>query len=427
MTDPLSVTAGIAGLISLGIQVTGSLINFFTSYKAQDTDIARTTTKLESLLDTFRFLEAALQRRIFQPDEQNLLQNIESSVQNCDELIQELNEECEKFNRASTTGIKGTIRVVGRRAAYPFRQSTLQKLDEAISEIRHNISLALDVLQLGDHQNTQDEIIQIRSLLEVVRASQVSSTIRDWLRAPDPAVDHNAACAKCYPGTGTWFVKGSVFTTWLSQDNSFLWLNGFAGCGKSVLCSTAIQHSFRRKKDDRGVGIAFFYFTFNDSSKQDESAMLRALLLQLSGQLSDSQTDLARLHDSSRTVVPSPVVLVAYLQRLIQKFDQVYILLDALDEIPRYGQRDRVLDTVQTMRKWLIPGLHLLITSRDEPDIRGSLSPAGHDEVVMKNAGINQDITNFISRQINTDPKLQKWRAHHDRIQQALAGRAHGV
>src|SRR2546423_9594991 len=243
MTDPLSVAAGITGLISLGIQVTGSLVNFYTSYKAQDADVARTIEKLKCLLDTFQFLQAALQSRTFRPDEQDLIKNIESSIHKCGELIQELQEECEKFDKASTTGIKDTIRAAGRRAAYPFRQSTLQKLDEAIGEIRHNLSLALEVLQLRDHKNTQDDITELKSLLEVMRATQISSTIRDWLKAPDATVNHNAACAKRHPGTGTWFVKGSIFTTWLTQDNSFLWLNGFAGCGKSVLCSTAIQHT----------------------------------------------------------------------------------------------------------------------------------------------------------------------------------------
>ena len=68
------------------------------------------------------------------------------------------------------------------------------------------------------------------------------------------------------------------------------------------------------------------------------------------------------------------------------------------------------------MRKWLVPGLHLLVTSRNEPDIRETLSPVGDEEVIMKNAKINRDISDFISGQLNIDPKLQKWRVHHDRI-----------
>ncbi len=427
MTDPLSVAAGLAGLITLGIQVTKSLIEFYTSYRGQDTDVARTTGSLESLLSTFRCLHDALRSRIFRPDEQGLIKNIESSLYKCDELIQELKKECEKFDKASISGIKGTIKVAGRRAAYPLRQSTLQKLHEDISEIRENLSLALEVLQLRDHQTTQDDITELKSLVEVVRASQISSTIRDWLKAPDATVNHNAACAKRHQSTGMWFVKGPIFDTWLTRNRSFLWLNGFAGCGKSVLCSTAIQYTFRHKRSDRGVGIAFFYFTFNDESKQDESAMLRALLLQLSGQLADSHTDLARLHDSYCTGIPPAIVLTEHLRHLIQKFDQVYILFDALDESPRYGQRDQVLNTIETMRKWLLRGLHLLVTSRDEPDIRESLSPVGNEELIMKNAEINHDISNFISGQLEIDPKLRKWRAHHDRIQQVLAERAQGV
>ena len=398
MTDPFPAAAGIAGLASFGIQVIESLVKFYTSYKGQDAYVARTTEKLHSLLVTFQSLDVTLLNRTLRFEEQGLLHKIESSTLDCRELIQELEEDFRKFEKTSTNGVKGTISRAGRRVAYPFRESTLKRLDEDIAEIRHNLSFALDVLQLRDHKNTQDDITELKSLLEVVRANQISSTIRDWLRAPDVTDNHNAACAKRCPGTGAWLVNGPVFATWLKQDNSFLWLKGFAGCGKSVICSTAIQHTFRRKHTDRGVGIAFFYFKFDEDSKRDESAMLRALVLQLSGQLSDSHTDLNRLFTLNRTAVPPPSTLIGYLRYLVQKFDQVYILLDALDESPRGGQQDQVLEALQTMRAWRLPGLHLLATSRDEAAIRESLSPARDEEVIMKNVKIDQDIHDFISR-----------------------------
>jgi len=179
MTNPLSVAAGIAGLISIKIQVTESLVKFYTSYKDQDSDVTRTTEKLENLLNTFQFLYAALQGRAFRPDKQDLIKSIESSIHKCDELIEELKEKYKKCEKASTTGIKSTIRTAGRRTVYPFRRSTLQKLDDTIGEIRHNLSLALEVLQLKDHKNTQDDITELKSLLEIVRATQISATIRD--------------------------------------------------------------------------------------------------------------------------------------------------------------------------------------------------------------------------------------------------------
>ena len=81
-------------------------------------------------------------------------------------------------------------------------------------------------------------------------------------------LDHNAACAKKNLGTGMWLVKSLQFSGWLTEENSMIWLNGFAGSGKSVLCSTATQFALRHRKSDPGVGIAFFYFTFNDESNR---------------------------------------------------------------------------------------------------------------------------------------------------------------
>lgn len=125
MTDPLSVAAGIAGLISLGIQVTESLVEFYTSYKDQDTEVSRTTRNLETLLGIFKSLSSALQSRTFRPDGSELVKNIENLIYKCDEYIQELKEEWDKFNKATASRIKGTIKVGGRRATYPFRRSTL--------------------------------------------------------------------------------------------------------------------------------------------------------------------------------------------------------------------------------------------------------------------------------------------------------------
>lgn len=49
--------------------------------------------------------------------------------------------------------------------------------------------------------------------------------------------------------------------------------------------------------------IAFFYVTFNDNFKQDESIMIQTLFLQLFSQFSNFYTNLARLHKLNRNVV----------------------------------------------------------------------------------------------------------------------------
>ncbi|KAL9045262.1 MAG: hypothetical protein Q9214_001672, partial [Letrouitia sp. 1 TL-2023] len=425
MTDPISVAGSAVGIISLGLQVTQSLASYYISCKDQDSDLDHTTKNLSILEATLKSLDNALRERKFQEEEIESVRRIDSLIWDCKDLIQELNDECHLFQQPSSV-----IKKAGRRVTYPFRKSTLQKLDENITDIRTNISDALKILNLRDNKTIQDDINLAKSLLEFFRSSQISEDVRSWLKAPDATVDHYAACQKRTPGTGMWLINSPVFQSWLKEDNSFLWLNGFAGCGKSVLCSTTILHASRqRNKLTETVGIAFFYFSFNDESKQDAAAMLKALILQLSTQLDGTRKDLTELHQSYKPGIAPPEVLLEYLRRMIKRFDQVYILIDALDESPRYPEDARVyvLDIVEKIRSWYCDGLHLLVTSRDEYDIRRFLNPLDKEQVLMQNNNVDGDIADYISRRLIEDRKLKEWPESHERIKEALCKGARGV
>ncbi|RYP73052.1 hypothetical protein DL770_007853 [Monosporascus sp. CRB-9-2] len=150
--DGLSITASVVGIISLGIQVTQSLVDFYSAYKTQD--VAYTVRKLEHLLSVLEILRSQLTNRRFCADEQDLLKNIEGSIQTCDECIQELRCETVKLE-GKTDGIRAAGRTAAYRLAYPFRQSTLQKLGEIIDEIASHLSLALQMLRQKDVGNIQ--------------------------------------------------------------------------------------------------------------------------------------------------------------------------------------------------------------------------------------------------------------------------------
>jgi hypothetical protein len=420
MADPLSIASGIAGLLSFGVQVTQALVDFYFAYKDQDTNLARITRNLENLHSTFRTLDVAIQDRRSRADAQDVFKEVEKATQRCEEIINELQIECQKFDKGSITSFRDRIQVAGRRAAYPFRRSTLQKLEEDIAEIRENLSFALNALQLRNHNQIQDSMAELKTLLERTNANQISLTIRAWLMAPDASMIHHTTCAKRHRSTGLWFINGHHFVKWLVEPNSFLWLNGFAGCGKSVLCSTAIQHTFREMRHRHGVGIAFFYFSFNDESKQEDNGMLRSLLLQLSGQLQDGEKDLEQLHAFYKPSTPPMDVLLDLLQRFLDRFHDSYILLDALDESPRDRNRSGVLRVIQVIRNWSLPSVHLLVTSRNELDIRESLGPSCDQDLSMRNSEIDQDLSSFVTYQLNNDRKLQKWKARHLEIQTKL-------
>ncbi|KAL4778820.1 hypothetical protein BJX76DRAFT_362362 [Aspergillus varians] len=427
MADPLSIASGVAGFLSLGIQVTQSLIEFYSAYKGQAADLVQITRNLEGLLGCFRTLDTALQNRLQRADEQELLQGVNNAVSASREVIVELQAECQKFQKEPTASLKHRIQGAGRRATYPFRKSTLQKLEEDIAEIREHLSLALDVLQLKSSNELQEQISDLKPFLQRIDAMHLSSTIRDWLTAPDATSNHNIACEKHHTGTGLWFVDSYFFKNWRLKCNSFLWINGFAGSGKSVLCSTAIQSTFRESQHQHGVGIGFFYFSFNDETKTTNSGMLRALLLQLSAQLEDGAKDLQQLHAVYNSGTPPVDALLKSLGNIIGKFNSSYILLDALDESLRDCEREDVLKSIETMRQWCLPGFHLLVTSRDELDIRQALEPSSDEEIKMRNADADKDIRNFVSYQLSHDLKFQKWKARHGEIRDNLMKRAQGM
>ncbi|KAK2048630.1 hypothetical protein LZ31DRAFT_29063 [Colletotrichum somersetense] len=427
MSDPLSVAGSVVGIISLGLQVTQSLYSYYAAVNAQYSDVTHTARKLESLLEILNCIQTHLDGRKVKVDGTHVLKNIESAIEQCEECIQELQEESRKFERAPVDGIRTAIRATGRRLAYPFRQSTLQKLDEDIDELVTHLSLALQLLQQDVTDRVQDEIKDTKAVLDLVRASQLSYEIQFWLKAPDSSIDFNDACKKKHPGTGLWFVKSSSFISWLEHPMSFLWLKGFAGCGKSVLSSTAVQHAFRHRRSNPKVGVAFFSFKFSDDGKQDASAMVRALLLQLSSQLGNTNTALVRLYERYRTATPPDQALLECLHQLLHHFQNIYIVIDALDESPREKHRDAMLQALDEIRSWSEPGLHLLVTSRDEVDIRDALEAMPEEVIVMKNDGIDKDIASFVSQHLRDSRRLRKWHEHHGRIEQVLIEKANGV
>ncbi|KAJ6080744.1 hypothetical protein N7499_005618 [Penicillium canescens] len=425
MVEAFSIAAGGAGFLSLGIKVCEYLFDFFSAYRNRAADVAKITSKLEDLLGIFKCLDSALQNGL--PSTDALSHELDKVVVSCSEIIDELQAKCERFQKDSDTSLKGALQVHGLRVAYPFRKRTLRALEVEVAEMRANLSLALDVLQLENHKNVGEGVGELKLLLERTNAIQVSSALRDWLQAPDATVDHNLACEKHHAQTGLWFLESHQFQDWLVANGSFLWINGFPGCGKSVLMSTIIQHTICTKQHQYGVGVAFFYFSFNDASKRNSYGMLSALLLQLSTQDEGGQRDLEQLYESHKSKTPPLNVLLDSLRSCLSRFLQSYLFIDALDESLEGCGRENVLSVIRRMRQWDMPTIHLLVSSRDELDIRQSLEVSEEQAISIRNADTDCDILNFVAYELESDPKLRRWHRRHREIRDKLVKRGEGV
>ncbi|KAF4808834.1 Ankyrin repeat and KH domain-containing protein mask [Colletotrichum siamense] len=435
MSDPFSIASGVAGIVSLGLEIVKGLYVHCSTLKDQSSDIARIHNNLSHLHHLLENLRRQLDVRKFRSDDIIILACIEGRIFQCKECIEELKKVADKFERSQVDGLRAALKAKVQQATYPFQHGMLQKLEQNVDSIFQQVFFSLQLLQNEDTSSIRNHVEDTRYLLELHRASNVSQDAVKWLNAPDATVNFNIAYEKSQTGTGAWLINGQSFNTWLQQGSSFLWLYGFAGCGKSILCSTAIQHVFQHQKSSQDIGVAIFYFAFDDTSKQDVSALLRALILQLSGEQSNNKQQsndfrsslLSRLYDSYRNSTPRNQVLLDCLRQLCRSFKHTYIIIDALDESPRDKHRQDVLDVLTTIREWGEPAIHLLVTSRDEVDIRDTLDPSRDESIAVRNEASNKDIALYITQSLRDKPQLRKWKGFHGLIETTLTTQADGV
>jgi ankyrin repeat domain-containing protein 50 len=294
-------------------------------------------------------------------------------------------------------------------------------------DIRANVAEAGST-QINNVNLTTVDTADMTTMMTLLRRSQLSDQLRGWINAPDPFTNYNEALTRKHPQTGLWLVDGLSFQKWLNEAYSFLWLNGCPGCGKTILSSTAIQYTLRHwSSNPHHIGIALHYFTFTDDAKQNVSGMLRTMLLQLSNQLDDGHTALTALYNTYKGSEPPVHALQKTLKQILLEFQDVYLIIDALDESPRGERRDAVLNTLAEMHGWSIGGLHILVTSRDEADIRDGLSHQTSEEVSMDNKGVDKDIEHYVVNRLKNDLKFRRLAFYHTKIESTLIERAHGV
>jgi hypothetical protein len=197
--------------------------------------------------------------------------------------------------------------------------------------------------------------------LEQMRSSDKTRAIIPWLKAADSSVNYNTAIEAHDPGTGEWFLSSTQFRVWKDQPNSFLWLHGSSGCGKTILSAVVIQHL----RDEHNCPVIYFYFDFSDPNKQHSEDMLRSLLLQLYYESPTARTVIDALFDSHSdgTRQPSMKELQVTLESVLEKSDDIGIILDALDEAQSPNelvQWCRTIDNLEALK------VRLLVTSRTQ-------------------------------------------------------------
>ncbi|KAH9053698.1 hypothetical protein EDB87DRAFT_202630 [Lactarius vividus] len=309
-------------------------------------------------------------------------------------------------------------------------------VDDRVKQVDHRVAVVKDDLKLIiDGKETTAALQRIVNTVDDISRNQLRRELRNWISPPDPSINYNTACGAHHKGTAAWLTRGDAFKGWRT-DGCLLWVHGKPGSGKSILSSVII----RDIEDVRNSGLAsmaYFYFDFKDTAKQDSRALLSSLLIQLSHQ-SDVYCDILHSLYSSHSqgsVQPNDDALTQCLKTMLVALGQIpiYLIFDAVDECVNTSgmpsPREKVLILVKELVELKLSNLHLCVTSRPEIDIRNALEPlAAHRISLHDESGQNADIANYVSSVVYSDSRMRRWRAEErDIVVGTLSSKADGM
>ncbi|KAI4741500.1 Pfs, NACHT and ankyrin domain protein [Aureobasidium sp. EXF-12298] len=279
-----------------------------------------------------------------------------------------------------------------------------------------------------DTRETNTTVKITQEAVQDLRDDRDQKEFRKWLAAPDPSVNLTNALEKRHEDTGLWFIHGEAFERWKKQPNSFLWLHGIPGCGKTVLSSTVIEHLKSNIEPDQP--LLYFYFDFSDTNKQTFENMLRSLVNQLYQEQPKTRHHLDQIwksHKGSNQQLSEPS-LIAVLLAILSDVDKVSIVLDALDEST--ARTDVTAWLKSTFE--LGPICRILVTARREEDIMTAFQSwtRPKDRISIQESDIDGDIRAYVRHRVRNSNELVRWRESpsvQDEIESKLVEKADGM
>jgi energy-coupling factor transporter ATP-binding protein EcfA2 len=206
-----------------------------------------------------------------------------------------------------------------------------------------------------------EEVRGVDTSLKDIKTLGQSKAITEWLRAPDPSVNHNRAHEKHSKYTGLWLFSDVQFLRWRLSPNDFIWLYGPSGSGKTVLSSAIIEYLIEHDPQP----VIFFYFDFNDENKQYFEHMVRSFLSQLYNKSPVARSLIQSLHTSHADGGQQPSItrMEKTLTAILEQVGYCKVIIDALDESQTI---DRVVQWCKDMHTLDTVEMGLLVTSQTQ-------------------------------------------------------------
>ena len=382
MTDPLSISASIAGLVTLAEVVFGRAYRYAKSANSASKEIASLSSEIGALygiLSSLRLLADQLEGSVYEPHLKSY------QIHACYETLERVKS---LLGDVSTTDSSKQDRLsLMDKLRWPLKSSETKNLVAEIGRHKTTLSLTLNansmttLLQALSKQNDIDENVRdIKSELQRRCEAETRLAIDEKRQGVlksfgslYPGRSHDMSRKLRHPGTGLWLTEGFEFKTWQSTDNAQLWLYGIPGAGKTVLASLIIDEILAMTGPNRAA--AYFHCDYKDSATQEAHKILGSLVQQLAIQDQQSFAKVHGFYNRLMTDVPCSYdagCLCELIRDIALDYECTMIVVDGLDEC---GTNARcVTELLSSLgNDHEKTDLKLVFLSRDEVEIRECL------------------------------------------------------
>lgn len=238
---------------------------------------------------------------------------------------------------------------------------------------------------------------------EALKKDERRKSILQWVSEIDFEDVHEMKYAKRHKHTGDWLLQSDEFRHFMdsTDKSSMLWCYGKPGVGKSILSSAVLNEFSARYPASDNVGIAFAYCDYRNP--RVAKTYIAAFVKQLARRLKQIPVVLDNLysthHRDNRD--PSYEELLNVLRSMLNEFEQVYIVHDALDECS-VEDRSQILGLFSTLisNSGSQCKVKVFLTSRKEIDIERHLGRFHTPRIEMGPGKVEGDIRVYIEDQI---------------------------
>ena len=173
--------------------------------------------------------------------------------------------------------------------------------------------------------------------------------------------------------------------------------------------STVIDHLEREHRRGK-TGIAYIYCVHNGIN-QTANNFLGSLLRQLATQSAASLKDIKSCyeHHARYGTRPSLNEIVGLLRSQVEGFDELFIVIDALDECP---EQDQTRKSFLAQVRALPPKARLMVTSRNVPVIERMFK----NDMCIEIRAQDQDIMTFINSQMEQQDEFADLLEDHEEV-----------